>query len=342
MLKQHRKRIIGGVILLFLTLMAYRERHLLLEAFDLVLHANPLWILLAPICVLCGYLITSLVFQITLRMQGYSQGIVRLWATALVSIILSQSIPAGGVWSYAFLISEFKRRGIPGGKATLVATIDVVSYTVAMLTIVLFSMIYLVYHHLTVKGGSYIAAVVALLVVCTAVFLLTRSEQQLRYWLLGAKNRVARLFRQSWGDEKVLRLITELTTGREMIASNPGGILFFAILQFAALCCHGLAMWLVFYGLGVHTSFLVIMAALGIGLITSTFNILPGGGGTVEAALVATLYQLGVGKAVLPGAILFRLINFWLLVPVAAVCYFWLTHERPPRKRNARVSDLSW
>lgn len=339
MIKRHWKRVSGLVVLLIILLMAFLERRWLLEALEMVRGARPAWLLLAPVCVLCSYLITSLVFQITLRAQGYNLGLLRLWATALVSILLSQSIPAGGVWSYAFLISVFKRRGVPSGQATLVATIDVVSYSIAMLSIVFFGMIYLAVHNLTVEEGSYVAAAIALLLITLTIFVLTRSEEQLKRWLLAIKDRLARLFRLSWSDEKIIRLILELTTGRQMIASNPTGILFLGLLQFAALSCHGLALWMVLRGLGAHTTFLVVMAALGLALITSTFNLLPGGGGTVEAVLIATLYQLGIGTAALPGAILFRLLNFWLLIPLAAICYYWLTHERPPHK--ARVSDLS-
>jgi uncharacterized protein (TIRG00374 family) len=84
--------------------------------------------------------------------------------------------------------------------------------------------------------------------------------------------------------------------------------------------------------LGTSTSFLTVMAAFGIALLTSTLNVLPGGGGTVEAALVAVLTQLGVGAEAVPAAILFRLLNFWLVLQIAAACFAWLTHGRPAHR----------
>ena len=54
-------------------------------------------------------------------------------------------------------------------------------------------------------------------------------------------------------------------------------------------------MYCILRSLGTSTSFLTVLSAFGIALLTSTVNVLPGGGGTVEAALVAVLTHLGVG-----------------------------------------------
>jgi hypothetical protein len=69
------------------------------------------------------------------------------------------------------------------------------------------------------------------------------------------------------------------------------------------------------------------MAAFGVALITSTFNVLPGGGGTVEAVLVLSLTQLGVEAQAYVAALIFRILNFWMLAPVAAICYRWLMNH---------------
>ena len=95
-------------------------------------------------------------------------------------------------------------------------------------------------------------------------------------------------------------------------------------IQLVALCGHGLALLLLVWSLGAQCFYGAAQAAFGVALITSTFNVLPGGGGTVETAVVAALLQLGVGAAAVPAAILFRLLNFWALLPVAGAGYFWL------------------
>jgi uncharacterized membrane protein YbhN (UPF0104 family) len=73
-----------------------------------------------------------------------------------------------------------------------------------------------------------------------------------------------------------------------------------------------------------------VLAAYGLALIASTFVVLPGGGGAVEAALTLALTTQGVeGPAALSGAVLFRLISFWMLLPVGLVLYRVLTRRTP-------------
>jgi len=92
-----------------------------------------------------------------------------------------------------------------------------------------------------------------------------------------------------------------------------------------ALTGHSLALLVILRSLGAPAGFHIAVAAFGIALLTSSFNLLPGGGGTVETALVAVLAQLGVRLAALSAAILFRLLDFWAILPLTAAGYAWLS-----------------
>jgi hypothetical protein len=47
-----------------------------------------------------------------------------------------------------------------------------------------------------------------------------------------------------------------------------------------------------------------------------------------------------VGLAAVPTTIIFRLLNFWLLLPVAAGCYYWLMHEPSAEdEQDAQAAD---
>jgi uncharacterized membrane protein YbhN (UPF0104 family) len=72
----------------------------------------------------------------------------------------------------------------------------------------------------------------------------------------------------------------------------------------------------------VPISPLATLAAYGLALIVSTYTLLPAGGGTVEAALTVGLTIQGVPlEAAIGATVLFRLFNFWLLLPIAGLCY---------------------
>jgi uncharacterized protein (TIRG00374 family) len=323
------KLITSLVITAVILLLAWLNRDFIVDAFGLMREARPGWIALSLLVILLSYLVSAQVFHVVLRSLGYTMNPFRLWATAIVAIVVSQSVPAGGVGSYAFLMSNFTRRGVPSGKAALIASMETLSYACAMLLFFCYSLLYLTFQGLGASVASYLAAGVAVAVIAGAVFVLTRPAQVLHDWILACKHTIARvLFLRRWGDAGVEHLVNDLVRGRALLYSRRRDVALLVLIQLTALSGHSLAMLLLFRGLGVEISFLSVAAAFGIALITSTFNVLPGGGGTVETALVAVLSGMGGGAAALPAAVIFRLLNFWLLTPVAALSYHWLMHEQ--------------
>ncbi|GAB4207356.1 MAG: lysylphosphatidylglycerol synthase transmembrane domain-containing protein [Roseiflexaceae bacterium] len=314
-----------GVVIL-----AVLNRHQIVEAVGLLDEIQPIWLVLALALVLLGYFMSSQIYHRALRSLGHRFSTLRLWAMTLVAILLSQSVPAGGVASYAFLVQSFRRRNVPDGHAALLASLEALSYAVAMVLLFVFSLFYLVFQYGAgmAAPATLLAAVVGIGVISMVLFVLTRDQAVLTRWLLGAQQGLARLLRRSWGTAGVERLIEEVVHARAMIAARRSEMVQLVLIQLIALFCHGLAMLVVLYSLGAAVSLGVVMAAFGIALVSSTFNVLPGGGGTVEAVLVITLQSMGVGSQALTAAVIFRLLNFWLMLPVGAVCYRAVMHGR--------------
>jgi uncharacterized protein (TIRG00374 family) len=314
--------------------LAVVNRAWLWEAIGLARAAQPGWLLLGLLTILGSFLISSQVFQVALRALGRRASVLRLCAIAVVAIITSQIIPAGAVGSYAFLLDSLRRRGATAAEAALVATLEALSYAGAMAIFALFGLAYLASRILAADpdGSSLLAPLLAvgilLLALGVIVLLVTRDAATLRGWLGHLHDLLARTLRHpregAWAD----RAVAELVRVRALVAERPRMLAVLVLIQLTALSGHSLGLYLLVRSLGVSASFLTMLAAFGIALLTSTVNVLPGGGGTVEAALVAVLTQLGVGAEAVPAAILFRLLNFWLMLPIAAGCYGWLTRER--------------
>lgn len=325
--------LISALLSLGVVVLAITNRAWLLEALRLARAVQPLWLAAALLVVLLSYLISSQVFRVVLRSLGYQIGVVRMWMTAIVAIMLSQSVPAGGVGSYAFLLNGFRRCGVSTTQATLVASLEVISYGGAMFLISGFGLLFLLTNALSpdITGMAFLVPLMALLVLLlllgSATVLFTRSEEVITGWLLTIKNSLPRLLRRSWDDARVQRVAAELVRGRDLVTSRRSTLGLLVLIQCVALCGHSLALLLILLSLGVQTSFLVVLSVFGIVLVTSTLNVLPGGGGTVEAVLIATLNQFVADPAVVPAAIIFRLLNFWLLLPLAAGGYYWLMQQ---------------
>jgi uncharacterized protein (TIRG00374 family) len=330
-MKANRWRLIISLLLtLTVVVLVYVERDRIVSAFALLRGAQPIWLFLALVLSFFSFFCTSLIYAIALRSLGYRHfGMLRVYAITIVALIVSQTVPAGGVFSYAFLTQVMRRRGVPPGHSTLLASLEAIVYVIALLIMFGFGIAYV-----TIRTGigaaestSLIALVVPVLLVGGAIFLLTRSQETLTRLALRAKNLVARILRRTWSDEPALKVVEDLTRGRELIGERPGVLAAMLVVEIAALIGHSIVMLLVLQSLGAAVSPLVVVAAFGIVMFTSTFNVLPGGGGTVEAVLVLVLRGLGVGDEAIPAAVIFRLLNFWIMVPVAAICYWLLMRE---------------
>lgn len=309
------------------------NRRWLGDAVALVQTARVPWLVSAFGLIALSYLASAQVFNVGLGSLGKRIGAARLWLTTVTAIVISQCIPAGGVGSYAFLLRAFNRRDVSAPQAALLAALEGLSYVGAMLLIGVFSAVYLVARPATLTGGATIerllvAGSLGCLSLTGVVWLLSRPAATLS----GLLTRLVAWLPHSWRPHDVpatvQRAVSELVRSRGLITAQPWLMLALVLIQLVALSGHSLALCLVLHSLGIPLSFPAAFAAFGVALITSTFNVLPGGGGTVETALVAVLLQLGVGPAAVPAAILFRLLNFWLLLPVAGGGYLWLMRQR--------------
>jgi uncharacterized protein (TIRG00374 family) len=332
--------VLGGLLTAGILLFAFFNRAWIIEALGLARAAKPAWLLLAFVVIMGSFLISSQVFHVALHALGYHVGVLRLWGTTVVAIVTSQLFPAGSVASYAFLLDTFRRRGVSAAETVLVATLEALSYAGAMLIFAIFGVAYLASRTLAADpdGSSLLspllAAGIALLLIGGLLLALTRDQATIKRWLLRMHTLLLRLLRRPRSAAWVDTTVAEIARMRALVAERRGMIVLQLAIQLIALSGHSLGLYLVLRSLGAYPSFLTVLSAFGIALLTSTINVLPGGGGTVEAALVAVLVQLGAGSAAIPAAIVFRLLNFWVMLPIAAACYGWLAHgraARPPR-----------
>ncbi|MBV9791741.1 MAG: flippase-like domain-containing protein [Chloroflexi bacterium] len=336
--KRARFRVSSRVLLRLLTplvvvaLVLY-HRHWLIDALMLLQTVELPWLLAACGTIALSYCVSAAVFHVVLDAFGHRLGALRLWATTVTAIVISQCIPAGGVGSYAFLLRSFKLRGIPASQAALLAALEALSYVGAMLLIGGFSVVYLVAQPLGASNGAAIVPIVAGAVaggiLLATGWVVTRPATTLAHGM----RRLLHLFPILRRPSLVARsdaIIADVVRNRDLMLAQPGRVAQLVAIQVVALSGHSLALLLVLQSLGVAPGFGVALAAFGVALLTSTFNVLPGGGGTVETVLVTVLLQLSVGAAALPAAILFRLLNFWALLPIAAASYAWLMRPSGP------------
>ena len=102
---------------------------------------------------------------------------------------------------------------------------------------------------------------------------------------------------------------------------NPKEVLKLSALAIGYWAFDVLCLILMFEAMGVPASPLVLIVAYGVATATATIPLTPGGIGLFEATMLATLVLLGVGSEAAVPILGYRLFNFWLPIPLAAIFY---------------------
>ncbi|HEY7280314.1 MAG TPA: YbhN family protein [Actinomycetota bacterium] len=100
------------------------------------------------------------------------------------------------------------------------------------------------------------------------------------------------------------------------------------------------SLWVFLAAYGTPPGPVELMVAYGLANVLAAIPVTPGGLGVVEAVLTATLVGFGMtrGPAIL-GVITYRLVNFWLPIPVGGLCYVSLAVERGRRGKLREVAQ---
>jgi uncharacterized protein (TIRG00374 family) len=319
--------LIGAILFALLIVFLLRNWIEVKGAVERLQSVQPQWLALAFGAVALGFVCAGQVYGRVLATLGFRESAPWLTATALVTVLINHAIPAGSVAAYAFLVLSLRRRGIPPANVALVATLELLSWNGAVLLLFSYGVGYLILSGAIVTPQTYYVSVTtALVILMVLLFVISRPHVTLHSWAQNIKHIADRVFGVVWTDEEVLQVVDEVVANRRLILEQPLRMLLLVVLQLSMFVCHSAALLAILHSLGADPAPLAVLAAYGLALIASTFVILPGGGGAVEAALTLSLGAQGVpGGAALSAALLFRLLSFWLLLPIGLILYRYLT-----------------
>jgi glycosyltransferase 2 family protein len=121
--------------------------------------------------------------------------------------------------------------------------------------------------------------------------------------------------------EFVSRLGEAFRAAHRHMTGRPREALIFSALGFGYWAFDALCLILMFEAMGVPASPLVLLVAYGVATSIATIPLTPGGIGVFETTMLATLVLLGVGSEAAIPILGYRLFNFWLPIPLAAIFY---------------------
>jgi uncharacterized protein (TIRG00374 family) len=241
-------------------------------------------------------------------------------AITLAANSIANSLPAGSVLASIYSFRQFRRREADQAVAgwSVAATFVVGSVTLAALAAV----------GTLVAGAdgasldlvAPIAGVLALALVAGAIF----TQQRALARTVSAMVRLSRRLTR-WPTDDLAARINGIMARLTIVHMSPG--------QVARVLCWGLANWtldcgclaLSFLAVGSGVPWEGLLLAYGAGQLAANLPITPGGLGVVEGSLTIAIVAFGgATTSTVVAVLLYRVISFWLTLPLGWGAWAWL------------------
>lgn len=330
-LRRHWRWFAGLLLIGLLVALVVFKRSELMHAGAILSRANLWWLGAALLVQSVVYLCFAAVYWRSLQLLGYHVRLLSLYGVAFVGVFLGRVFPVGGTSTFAFLLFQLRRRGIPDGTGAVAVTLDGLSYLLAFFALLAGGFIYLFTHGELKVNQVLIVAVLTLTILTFGMYMwgLSRDRQLLTRRALSSKNWLARMLRRDWGDMRVLAFIAELYEGAALIGRDRTGFVQLVGLHLSALLCDCITLLLLFWSIDLWPHFSVVLLSYSLAYFISTLSSLPGGGATFEATMTVTMVTLGINESIaLSVTLLYRLLAFWLPLLISAIIYRRVHYHR--------------
>jgi hypothetical protein len=254
--------------------------------------------------------------------KGQQPGFATLLRIQLSTLAISHVVPGGSAAGGALGFRLLTKSGLRGTDAAFVMATQGMGSAVVLNLLLWVGLVI----SIPLRGYNPLYAIAAVLGVVliggfsTLVVLLVRGKARAAGIMRTASRRLPFLDEDTV-HEVVLRLAGRLQT----LARQPALVRRAILWDLGFWLCTATALWLFVSAFGYRVPVYGLVVAFGLAYVTAALPITPAGLGVVEVVLVSLLTFFGapVGAATL-GVVLYRLVNFWLPIPLGALAYLSL------------------
>jgi uncharacterized protein (TIRG00374 family) len=297
---------------------------------------NALWLAAALAAEIGSLLAFSLVTWVLITRRRPPFG--RVVRIDLVTIALSHAVPAGSAAGTALGYELLEAEGIGAVPAGFVkVSQSLLSGVLLQLLLGLALAMKIVIYGPSpatiglAAGGS----VLVFLVLCFG-WLLGRRTAVIRRLAVGMLGWVPRLSRG-----RIAAVVDELGEHTRALLAAPRRLLVVCLWSMANWVFDLLALWAALRAFGTPTNPVLLTVAFCIAQVAAALPISPAGLGVVEGSLVPLLTSFGTPAAVaVLGVLGWRLVNYWLPLPLGAAAYLGILLDGRTGRRNGAGAGL--
>jgi uncharacterized protein (TIRG00374 family) len=278
--------------------------------------------------------------------RGRHSGKPRMWFLLRLTVTgygAAHVLPGGGATAATVTFDALRRKGFDSGRIALaLAAVSALVYG-ALGTLFSVSLTYLLLRGDLVPAETAASVIFLVLTLCVALcaYLAYRRPTLAQNTAKAAARLVGRLPAdgdkrrrvEAWFVRLVSRLGEELRKARRQLILKSAETPKLAALALGYWVFDALCLILMFAAMNVTADTLVLLVSYGVATALAAIPLTPGGIGVFEATMLATLALLGVGPEAAIPVLGYRLFNFWLPIPLAAVFYPTLRPRDAGRRR---------
>lgn len=177
-------------------------------------------------------------------------------------------------------------------------------------------------------GFAALAGVFLLLAFFGTVYLITRGQKRADAWL-----RVAARHLPALNPDKISLLLVKVADRINLLLASRRTL--WTAFTWASLnwLLDAACLWVFIWAFGTVISPIDLLVAYGLANVLAAIPVTPAGLGVVEGVLIPTLVGFGVphSQAIL-AVLAYRLVNFWIPIPIGGAAYASLQFRRGPLK----------
>jgi uncharacterized protein (TIRG00374 family) len=300
---------------------------------SLLASANWWWVAAGFGCELASLLAFSLATRVLLPADGSRPSLWRLWRIDLAGIAVSHAVPGGAAAGTALGYRLLQRAGVDAGTATF-AKLGQGAVSALVLQALLVSSVAIA---IPLHGSSplYLTACLGglgiLVVLVALTVVLIRAEATLARMVGALTARLPRMTRESG-----VRLVHDVASDVRAISRQPRLFAASAGWSAANWLFDALALWCSVTAFGHVLGYDGLLVPFCLANTAAWIPLTPSGLGIVEGVIVPTLVAFSTPRGIaLLGTTSWRLLNFWLPIPLGAAAYASLPHAAAPARRSA-------
>jgi uncharacterized protein (TIRG00374 family) len=289
-------------------------------------HLRWWWLIVAVVAEAASYLAMSSLQRRLLWAGRVRVPVAPMMGITLAGSAIQYSLPAGTVFAYAYDFRQYRRYGADDVLAgwTLVAFNGVMFVCLAALAAVGLA--------LALSAGNTFDLVESILGVAIVAALLVVAWAEravLLPYVTGAVRVSQKVLRRPRPDVPADQIVTNLFAHLGTVNPSRGNWIRAGIMGFSNWLGDMACLALSFIAVGAAVPWRGLILAYGAGQLATALPVTPGGLGAVEGSLTLALVTFGGAQASTVAAVLlYRLISFWLVLPLGWGSWLVLTLNR--------------